>query len=207
MNEYKADKIRNVVLVGHSSSGKTSLAEAFLFNTGAVNAARQSGRPHQRLRFRPRRTTPQNFDQHLAHPLRMERLQDQRARHARLYRFCRRSQSRVARRRSAIVVVDAVSGVEVGTELVWQYCDELKMPRIIFINKLDRENADFDNVLAQLRERFGKSVVSLQIPIGKEANFKGEVNVASQKAFLGHDSKDSPVPADMTAQLAKNAPS
>ncbi len=203
MNEYKADKIRNVVLVGHSSSGKTSLAEALLFNTGAVNrlgkvddnTSVSDFDPEEQRRKISINTSllPCEWNGYKINVLDTPGYID----------FVGEVKAALRVAEVAIVVLDAVSGIEVGTELVWQYCDELKLPRIIFINKLDRENADFDRVLAQLRERFGKSVVPLQIPIGKEANFKGQVNVASQKAFLGHASQDSPVPTEMTARLAE----
>jgi elongation factor G len=203
MNEYKADKVRNVVLVGHSSSGKTSLAEALLFNTGAVNrlgkvddnTSVSDFDPEEQRRKISINTSliPCEWNGYKINVLDTPGYID----------FVGEVKAALRVAEVAIVVVDAVSGIEVGTELVWQYCEELKLPRIIFINKLDRENSDFDKVLAQLRERFGKSIASLQIPIGKEANFQGQVNVASQKAFLGHDSKDSPVPADLTARLAE----
>ncbi len=203
MNEYKADKIRNVVLVGHSSSGKTSLAEALLFNTGAVNrlgkvddnTSISDFDPEEQRRKISINTSllPCEWNGYKINVLDTPGYID----------FVGEVKAALRVAEVAIVVIDAVSGIEVGTELVWQYCDELKLPRVIFINKLDRENSDFDRVLAQLRERFGKSVVPLQIPIGKEANFKGQVNVASQKAFLGHASQDSPVPAEMTARLAE----
>lgn len=203
MNEYKADKIRNVVLVGHSSAGKTSLAEALLFNTGAVtrlgkvddHTSVSDFDPEEQRRKISINTAliPCEWNGYKINVLDTPGYID----------FAGEVKAALHVAELAIVVVDAVSGVEVGTELVWQYCDELKLPRLILLNKLDRENADFDKVLAQLRERFGKSVASLQIPIGKETNFKGEVNVASQKAFLGHDSKDSPVPADLTERLAE----
>jgi elongation factor G len=195
MNEYKVDKIRNLVLVGHSSSGKTTLTEALLFNTGATT----------RLGKVEDSTTVSDFDPEeqrrkisistsivpcewngykiniLDTPGYVDFVGEVKA------------AQRVAD--CAVVIVDAVSGIEVGTELVWQYCDEAKLPRVIFINKMDRENANFDRVLDQLRDRFGKCVVAMQLPVGREANFKGEVNVISRKAFLGSEEGD--VPADL----------
>ena len=201
MNEYKADKIRNIVLVGHSSSGKTSLAEALLFNTGAVtrlgkvddSTSVSDFDPEEQRRKISINTSlvPCEWNGYKINLLDTPGYID----------FVGEVKSALRVADCAIVVVDAVSGVEVGTELVWQYAEELKLPRVILINKLDRENADFDRVLGQLRESFGKGVVSLQIPIGTEANFKGEVNVVSRKAFLGHDSGESPVPADLNARL------
>jgi elongation factor G len=199
MNEYTADKVRNIVLVGHSSSGKTSLAEALLFDTGAVNrlgkvddnTSVSDFDPEEQRRKISINTSliPCEWNGYKINVLDTPGYVD----------FVGDVKSALRVADCVIVVVDAVSGVEVGTELVWQYADEMKLPRFILINKLDRENADYDRVLAQLRERFGKMVVSLQIPIGKETNFKGEVNVVNRKAFLSD--KDSAVPGDLTARL------
>ncbi len=201
MNEYKPDKIRNIVLVGHSSSGKTSLAEALLFDSGAVtrlgkvddNTSVSDYDPEEQRRKISINTSliPCEWNGYKINLLDTPGYID----------FAGEVKSALRVADCALFVVDAVSGVEVGTELVWQYADEVKLPRIILINKLDRENSDFDRVLAQLRERFGKSVVSLQIPIGKEANFKGEVNTVNRRAFLGHDSEESPVPDDLKSRL------
>ncbi len=199
MNEYKAEKIRNIVLVGHSSSGKTSLAEALLFNTGAVSrlgkvddsTSVSDFDPEEQRRKISINTSliPCEWNGYKINVLDTPGYMD----------FVGEVKSALRVAECVVVMVDAVSGVEVGTELVWQYADEMKLPRIIIINKLDRENADYDRVLAQLRERFGKSVVSLQIPVGKEANFKGEINVVNRKAFIGE--KEGPVPGDLTARM------
>ena len=199
MNEYKAEKIRNVVLVGHSSSGKTSLADALLFNTGAVTrlgkvddntSVSDYDLEEQRRKISINTSLiPCEWNGYKINVLDTPGYVD----------FVGEVKSALRVAECAIVLVDAVAGVEVGSELVWQYADEIKLPRLILINKLDRENADFNRVLAQLRERFGKGVVSLQIPIGKEANFKGQVNVVTRKAFLGD--KESAVPDDLTARL------
>jgi elongation factor G len=201
MNEYTAERIRNIVLMGHSSSGKTSLAEALLFNTGAVtrlgkvddNTSVSDFDPEEQRRKISINTSliPCEWNGYKINVLDTPGYVD----------FVGEVKSALRVADCAIVVVDAVSGVEVGTELVWQYADEIRLPRIILINKLDRENADYDRVLAQLRERFGKGVVSLQIPIGKEANFKGEVNVVNRKAFLGHANGEAAVPGDLTARM------
>ncbi|HEX7588364.1 MAG TPA: GTP-binding protein, partial [Anaerolineae bacterium] len=201
MNEYKAAQVRNIVLVGHSGSGKTSLAEALLFNTGAVtrlgkvddNTSASDFDPEEQRRKISINTSliPCEWNSYKINLLDSPGYVD----------FVGEVKSALRVADCAIVVVDAVSGVEVGTELVWQYAEEMKLPRFILINKLDRENADYDRVLAQLRERFGKMVVSLQIPIGKESNFQGEVNVVNRKAFLGHEAGESAVPAELSERL------
>lgn len=201
MNEYRAEKIRNLVLVGHSSAGKTSLAEALLYNTGAVNrlgkvddtTSISDYDPEEQRRKISINTAliPCEFDGYKLNVLDTPGYID----------FAGEVKCALRVADLAIIVVDAVSGIEVGTELVWQYADELKIPRLFFINKVDRENADFDRVLAQLRERFGKGVAALQIPIGKEANFNGLVNVVTRKATMGSDAKEAPAPGDASARL------
>lgn len=83
-----------------------------------------------------------------------------------------------------MIVVSGVSGIKAGTERAWEYCNKIKLPRTIFINKLDRENANFDKVLASLKEQFGISVVPIQYPIGEEENFKGVINIISKQARI-----------------------
>lgn len=83
-----------------------------------------------------------------------------------------------------MIVVSGVSGIKAGTERAWEYCNKIKLPRTIFINKLDRENASFDNVLDSLNQKFGISVVPIQYPIGTEENFKGVINVISNEAKI-----------------------
>ena len=77
----------------------------------------------------------------------------------------------------AVIVVDATSGVEVGTQQMWQMADELKLPRIVFINKMNRDNADFQRVMDAVVEGLGRQCVALQVPIGAEASFSGTVDV------------------------------
>lgn len=187
MNEYKADKIRNVALIGHSSSGKTSLGEALLFNTGATTRLGRVDDSNTVSDFDPEEqrrkisistsVIPCEWNGYKINVLDTPGYID----------FAGEVKGALRVADVAVIMVDAVAGIEVGTELVWQYCDELKLPRIIYINKMDRENADFFRVLDQLRERYGKSVVAMQLPVGRETSFKGEVNIISRKAFLGKE--------------------
>lgn len=192
MNEYRADKIRNIALIGHSSSGKTSLAEALIFNTGATtrlgkvedgNTVSDFDPEEQRRKISISTSViPCEWNGYKINILDTPGYID----------FVGEVKGALRVADTALIVVDAVAGVEVGTELVWQYCEELKLPRIIYINKMDRENADFDRVLTQLRERYGKSIAALQLPIGRESSFQGEVNVVSRKAFIGKNEGEVP---------------
>jgi elongation factor G len=109
----------------------------------------------------------------------------------------------------AILVVDATSGIEVGTETVWEYADEFKMPRLIFVNMMDKESANFSAILGELNEKWGKSakIIPLQVPIGKESEFKGVVDLLSMKSFVYPDGKEADageIPSELSEQ-AKEA--
>lgn len=205
MKEYTTDKLRNVALVGHQGSGKTSLVEALLYNTGAVN----------RLGKVEEGTTVSDFDEDeksrgisLSTSLIPVEFEDHKINVLDAPGFTDfqgevKNAIRVAD--AVIVVVDAVSGVEVGTELAWEYAKVYQQPIIVVINKMDRENADFDGVLGQLRELFDDhKFIPVMLPIGKEADFKGVINVLTMKAYYdaGKDRADLP---DELAEMAEEA--
>lgn len=199
MNEYKADRIRNVALIGHSSSGKTSLAEALLFNTGATsrlgkvddsNTVSDFDAEEQRRKISISTSViPCEWNGYKINVIDTPGYID----------FAGEVKGALRVADVAVILVDAVAGIEVGTELVWGYCEELNVPRVIYINKMDRENADFFRVLDELRERYGKSIAALQLPIGRESTFKGEVNVVNRKAFIGKSEGE--IPADMQSAV------
>ncbi|MGC9336399.1 MAG: GTP-binding protein, partial [Anaerolineae bacterium] len=96
-----------------------------------------------------------------------------------------------------VVVLDSVGGVEVGTEQVWNSADERKLPRLIFVNKMERENVDLDAVVEQIRFKFDLVAIPVQLPIGKQENFQGVVDVLTQKAYIGEKATVGPIPDDM----------
>src|SRR5256886_7246231 len=105
---------------------------------------------------------------------------------------------------AALVVVTAEKGVEVGTELTWQYADERNLPRMVLINKLDRDNASFDTALKSLRDQFGIKVVPLQIPIGEQSSFRGVVDLISQKGYTfegGNKVQEIAIPAELQESI------
>ena len=197
MAKYTVERLRNVVLLGHGSSGKTSLSEAMLYDSGAIT---RMGRvedgttvsdwdPEERERKLSVNTSilPCEWRGHKLNVLDTPGYMD----------FIGEVVSAIRVADAAVVVLDAVSGVEVGTEAVWGYADERKLPRLAFINKMDRENASFENVLAQLREAFSGNIVPLQLPIGAEAEFQGVVDLVERKAYLGTGGEAAEVPAEL----------
>ena len=184
MKNYIMDNIRNIGLIGHGGVGKTSLVEALLFSTSNIDRLGNVGDGTTISDFDPeekRRKTsisvslasvekdytkinfldiPGYFD------FSGELIQGMRAADV------------------ATIVVSGVSGVQVGTEKAWSYCNKIKLPRTFFINKLDRENSSYDKTLEALQAKFGMSVVPLQFPLGKEDDFHGIVNVITKKVRI-----------------------
>ena len=188
MKNYTIKNLRNIGLIGHGGSGKTSLIEALLFHTGNTD----------RLGKVEDGTTVTDFDQEekkrkisLSVAIAPIEFNETKINLVDVPGYFDFSGEMIQGMRSvdiATILVSGVSGVKVGTEKAWDYCNKIKLPRSFFINKLDRENSSYDKVLAQLKEKFGISVVPIQYPIGSEDNFKGVINVISKKARI-HDEK------------------
>jgi elongation factor G len=183
MRVFESDSIRNICIVGHGAAGKTSLTSAILFDSGAVNRL---------ARVEDGNTVTDWEDEEIERKVSIAcALAHSEWNKKKInildtpgYRpFLAETQLAVRAADAAVVVIDAVAGVEVQTEKVWEFCDEYSLPRIIVINKLDRDNASSERSLASLEESFGRSAVSLQIPIGSEKNFEGVINIADSKAY------------------------
>ena len=200
MKDYATGQLRNVVLLGHGSAGKTSLAEAMLVASGAINrmGAVEDG------------TTVADFDEeetrrHISLSLALIPVEWKGYKVNVLdtpgytdFVGEVKSATRVAD--LAMILVDAVSGVEVGTELVWNYADEQALPRVVVVNKMNRENASLDRPLNALREAFDVNFVPVQLPIGTEAKFAGVIDLIKMKALMGPEGKAAEIPADMLGQ-------
>jgi len=197
MANYKTQQIRNIVLVGHGSSGKTTLTEAMLFDTGVLN---RRGRVEDGTTVADwdeeaiRRgisvsssVAPCEWQGHKVNLLDTPGFID----------FVGEIKGAITVADAALVLVDAVSGVEVGTELGWGYLDERNLPRAVLVNKMDRENARFQAVLKGVRDTFGGTIVAAQLPIGEGADFRGVVDLISMKAYTGSAGTASEVPAEM----------
>lgn len=204
MKEYKSDKLRNVGIVAHGGSGKTSLTEAMLFNSGAVNRLGRVDDGSATTDFEPeevkRKVTintalaPCEWRDHKINFIDTPGYAD----------FVAEVKSALRAVDSTLIVLCAASGVEVETEKVWNYASELSLPRIGFINKMDRENADFYSVVDSMKEKFGNGVVPVQLPIGAQDTFKGIVDLITMKAYLaeknGKEYIESDIPADILEQ-------
>jgi elongation factor G len=203
MKEYITDKLRNVALVGHQSAGKTSLVEALLYNTGAITRV---GRVEEKntvsdwdddekergLSFSTS-LVPIEFEDHKINILDAPGMTD----------FQGEVKNAIRVVDSVIIVVDAVAGVEVGTELAWEYAEAYQQPIIVTINKLDRENADYYRTLENLKQNYPDyKFIPVMLPIGKEANFRGVINLLTMKAYYDAGKDRSDLPDEMSDEAA-----
>jgi elongation factor G len=184
MKVYSGSEIRNVALVGHNDTGKTTIISQLLFNAGATT----------RLGRIEDGTTTTDFDQDeidRKHSIscamayaewKNTKINLLDTPGFGIFLMETRSAMRVAD--AAAVVVSGVTAVEVTTEKVWKFADEYELPRLVVVNKLDRERASFSRTLEALQKKFGKNVVPIQLPIGEEKDFKGVIDLVSMKAFI-----------------------
>src|SRR5947209_5655505 len=203
MKKFGIDALRNVALAGHGGAGKTSLVEACLFDAGAVD---RPGRVEDG-------TTVSDFDpdeqrRHMSinvslAPLAWREQKINLIDSPGYTDFVGEVASAVRVADTMVLVVAAPSGVEVGTEVAWGLAEDAHLPRVVFVNKMDRENADFGRCLDQLRAAFGKTCVPLQVPIGAQDSFSGVVDVVHRQAYTGtgRDVKPSPIPGDLEATV------
>jgi elongation factor G len=198
---YPPSRIRNVALVGHNGSGKTTLAEALLFATGAVT---RQGRVDDGTTVSD--FEPEEIKRHMSLSLALAPCMLGEVKlnivdtpgYADFFGEVRAALSVVD---LAVVVVSAVEGIEAQTEAAWQLAEELGLPRLIFVNKLDRERASFDRTLAALRERFGAGIAPLELPVGEESGFRGIADLLTDTAIIydGGKPQPGPIPDDLAA--------
>ena len=203
MKVYATEDIRNVVLMGHGSVGKTTLAEAAMFVSGGIsrfgtiedqNTLSDYDEDEHKRKFSLNLSIiPVQWEERKINFIDTPGYAD----------FVSEVICGTQAADMALVVVDAVSGPEVGTERAWQIAERVGLPRMIVINRMDRENANFEGVLAALRQRWGPKVTPLQLPIGSHDSFKGVVDLLHMKAYLGEEGEEIDVPAEMMAEAEK----
>lgn len=212
MKVYESKDIRNVGVVGHGDSGKTTLTAGLLFSAGATN----------RLLRVDEGNTITDFDEEEI----LRKITISTAIAAAEWKkakinildtpgyniFINDTRAALVAADAALVLVDGVAGVEVQTEKVWAFAEEFNLPRAVIVNKLDRERSDFQRALGSIQENFGRAAVPIQIPIGSERDFKGVVDLVRMKAYTytpdgDGKGKESDIPADLAdaAQTAHEA--
>ncbi|MCF6277441.1 MAG: elongation factor G [Anaerolineales bacterium] len=197
MKEYTTEFIRNVALVGHGSSGKTMMAEAFLHFSGATT----------RLGKVEDGSTASDFDD--------EEIRRKLSLYTRVIPIEHKNTkinildapgytdfvgeviSALSVADGVIVLVDSVAGVEVGTEIAWRYSDQFNLPRFVVVNKMDRDNANFEKALASVDEFSETRLIKVQLPWGERGDFKGVIDLIGQKAYAADGKTAADIPAEM----------
>ncbi len=200
MDPYSPDKIRNIALLSHYGAGKTSLAESMLFASRAIN----------RLGSADSGTTSSDYDQSeidhnmsinlsiLSHEWKKSKINlidtpgyaDFRGEVKATLRVCE----------GAIIVVCAASGVEVGTEQMWKYAEETQLPRLIFVNKMERDNADFFKTLEEIQTKLATRCLPVQLPIGAQDSFQGIVDLVTMQGQSGTPPQQVELPSSLLEQ-------
>jgi len=197
MDKYGLGNTRNLVLLGHSGAGKSSLSEAILFTAGVIN----------RLGKVDEGTTTSDYD-----PAEVKRkISINLSVLPCLWKgnkinvldapgysdFAAEVKAGIRVSEGAIIVVSAAAGVEVGTEQVWAYLQEANLPSFILVNKMDRENADFYRTVKELQAKFGTKCLPIQLPIGAHTDFQGIVDLLAMKSYTGSAAKEGEIPSDL----------
>ena len=206
MKPYKADAIRNVALVGHGGCGKTSLVEAMLFSSGGVARLGEVDEGTTTSDYDPDEIKRKISINSTLAPCEWQGVKVNLIDTPGYADFVGDVKGALRVVEGAVIVVCAVSGIEVGTETAWEFAQEYNVPRAIFINKMDRENADFYAVAEALKARFGVHVVPVQLPIGSQDAFQGVVDLIRMKARTGSGkaAAEAEIPADMAETVAKH---
>ena len=201
MEQYGLETIRNLALVSHCGAGKTSIAEAMLFTAKVVS----------RLGRVDEGTTTSDYDPDevkrkislslslLPCPWKGTKINlidtpgysD----------FVGEVKAAIRVSEGAVIVICAVSGVEVGSEQVWAYTEQDNLPRLIFVNKMDCENADFYRTVDELRSRFGSRCIPLQLPVGAQSDFQGIVDLLTMKSYIGSPAKEAEIPSALKTKV------
>ena len=202
MRVYNGKEIRNVAVLGHGGSGKTTLTEAALYSTKVKNRIGNVDDGNTTSDFDREEIDRKTSISTSLIPIEWQNHKINFLDTPGYFDFIGEVQSARKVAGSLLIMVDATGGIEVGTESAWEFAMEKSRPTFIFINKMDKENANFPKVLEDLREKFGKKVAPFQIPLGENDSFIGNVNVVKMMAreYTGTDCIEKEIPEDMIDQ-------
>ncbi len=201
MQQFGPENIRNIALLSHAGAGKTSATEAMLFTAKAINRLGKVDDGSTTSDYDPdeiKRKISINLSL-LPCPWRDAKVNlidtpgysD----------FIGEVKAGIRVIEGAVIVICAASSVEVGTEQVWGYCQEANLPRLIFVNKMERENADFFKTVNDIQARFGPRCLPMQIPIGAQNDFQGIIDLLTLKAYTGSPPKEGEIPSSLEGQV------
>ncbi|MBQ2120405.1 MAG: elongation factor G, partial [Peptococcaceae bacterium] len=194
MQVYQTGDIRNIGIAGHSGSGKTSLLETMLFNTGVTNRLGKVEDGTTVTDYLPEEIKRQVTISASLAPVEWNGTKLNMIDTPGYADFIGEVISTTRAVDNMLMVVCGVAGIEVQTEVIWDIAANNKLPRVIFINKLERENSCFETVVEAMRAKYGTGIVPLQLPMGKEANFVGMIDLLNEKAYKFEEGKSVEIP-------------
>jgi elongation factor G len=200
MEQFTLENIRNVAILSHSGAGKTSLSESVLFNAKAITRLGKVDEGTTTSDYDPDEIKRRISINLTVLPYAWQGTKVNLLDTPGYADFVGEVKSGLRVCEGAVILICATSGVEVGTEQVWQYCEEAGLPRLILINKMDRENSDFFKVAQAAQTKLGIKCVPVQIPIGSHTSFSGVIDLVKMKAYTGNPTKEDAIPADIKAQ-------
>ena len=183
MKNYKTSKIRNLALVGHSGAGKTSLTEALLFKSGVIDKKGKTESGNTVSDYEKQEKKRNISLQTSIIPIEYNDFKINFIDSPGFFDFEGEVLQALRAAESALFVIDGEKGIEVGTEKYWKYTQKINLPSVIFINKLDKENAHFNKVVSDLHIEFGKKIIPLTLMLGEGENFEGIIDVMDKKAY------------------------
>ncbi len=201
MAKYESKSLRNLAIVGHGGTGKTSLCESLLFVSGKNERLGRVDDATSTMDYEPEEqkrrvsiSSAANFIEWEKHKINIIDTPGD-------SNFTYDIKCSMSVVENSIIVIDAVGGVEFQTQKVWELADEFKLPRILFISRMDRERADFNKALESIKSKFAKKVTPVCLPIGAEDKFNGIVDLISSKAYLFSDNKGIGKAIDIPAEM------
>ncbi|MDH7492877.1 MAG: elongation factor G [Candidatus Saccharicenans sp.] len=208
MADYSPEKLRNIAFVGHGSSGKTSLAAALLFDAGVTTRLTKVDKGNTVTDYDPEEIERQISINSAPCFVEWKGTRVNIIDTPGYSSFLWDTRASLRAVDSALVVVCGVAGVEVGTEKVWEMLEELQLPRILVVNKLDRENSSFSRTVNEIQQFFGRQAIPVQIPVGEEKNFAGVIDLIKKKAYLFEKDEsgkfqEAEIPANLKDEVEK----
>lgn len=205
MAKYESKALKNVAVVGHGGTGKTSLCESLLYVAGKTDRPGRVDDGTSSLDYEP-----EEQKRHVSISAALSFLEWDKQKITIIdtpgdSNFAYDTKSCLQNVDSAVVVIDAVGGVEFQTEMVWEFAKELKLPKLVYINRMDRERADFFKTITSIKERLGEKVTPLFLPIGVADTFRGIVNILEMKALFFDDPKGAAKAGDIPADMKETA--
>ncbi|MGN0183483.1 MAG: elongation factor G [Aristaeellaceae bacterium] len=203
MKDYQAKNIRNLSVVGHGSEGKTTLVEALLFTAGAIDRQGRVEDGSTTTDFEPEETKRGISISAAMAPLEWKNTKINLIDIPGYFDFAGEQSGPLTVCEGAIITVGAVSGLSVGAEKAWAMCDKTHTSRMIVINQMDRENANFEKALATITEKYGSHIAPIEVPIVENGKFTGVVCVLENKAFIGEGKtlKEIDIPASVADEV------